>query len=178
MDILSRRIKELRVDHDLKQGEMGDALGITQNMVSNYENGREPSLDIVLAYAKYFNVSVEYLLGTSNDREKVSPGDETALDDMQLEAAANGHAAFSRADIARLAGAFAKYYRAGAPAGSAPMDCVKAFLAAAPRMLEAAAQGDAAALLNACNDLARAGLDTTNVLAAVLDADNDTNVRR
>lgn len=39
MDILSRRIKELRIDHDLKQGEMGEALGITQNMVSIYENG-------------------------------------------------------------------------------------------------------------------------------------------
>ena len=44
MDILSRRIRELRVDSDMKQGDMGAALGITQNMVSNYENGREPPL--------------------------------------------------------------------------------------------------------------------------------------
>ena len=178
MDILSKRMRDLREDRDMLQGALAQALDLSQSAVSNYECGREPPLDVIFKYADYFGVSVQYLLGLTNEPHVITPSEEKDFDRMQREAAEHGDSAFSRADIARLASAFAGYYRAGAPAGSAPMDCVKAFLAAAPRMLEAAAQGDAAALLNACNDLARAGLDTTNVLAAVLGAENDSNVRR
>ena len=177
MDILSKRIRELRVDHDMKQGEMGAALGITQNMVSNYENGREPPLDTVLAYAQYFNVSVEYLLGVSNERTRAPQGGEKALDDMQAAAAARGETPFSRGDVAQLAAAFVAYYKAGAPAGSAPMECVAAFLPAMARVLDAAARQDVAALLVACDDVAKAGLNITGVLGGVLgvgrSADNE-----
>ena len=177
MDALSRRIRELRIDNDLKQGEMGAAIGITQNMVSNYENGREPPIDTVIAYAAYFGVSVEYLLGLTNERTRATHDNEKALDDMQAAALAHGDAPFSRADIAQLAAAFVAYYEAGAPAGSAPMACVAAFLPAMARLLDAATQQDTAALLLACNDVARAGLDVTGALGAALTAgQTDTNL--
>ena len=172
MDILSKRMRDLREDRDMLQGALAQALDLSQSAISNYECGREPPLDVIFKYADYFGVSVQYLLGLTNEPRIITPSEEKDFDRMQREAAEHGDSAFSRADITRLASAFARYYRAGAPAGTAPMDCVKAFLAAVPRMLEAAAQGDTAALLNACNDLARAGLDTTNVLAAVLNVNN------
>lgn len=168
MDILSKRIRELRIDHDMKQGEMGNALGITQNMVSNYENGREPPLDTVLAYAQYFDVSVEYLLGVSNERMRAPQGGAKLIDDMQAAAAARGEKPFSRGDVAQLAAAFVAYYKAGAPAGSAPMECVAAFLPAMARVLDAATRQDVPALLLACDDVAKAGLNITGVLGDVL----------
>lgn len=168
MDILSRRIRELRVDSDMKQGDMGAALGITQNMVSNYENGREPPLETVLAYAAYFNVSVEYLLGVSNERVRAPQDGAQMLDDMQAAAVAHGCSAFTRSDIAQLAGAFVAYFKAGAPAGNAPMECVTAFLPAMGRVLDAAAHQDVAAMLVACDDVAQAGLKITGALGHVL----------
>lgn len=168
MDILSRRIRELRVDHDLKQGEMGSALGITQNMVSNYENGREPPIETVIAYAEYFNVSVEYLLGITNERIRAPQDGGRTLDDMQAAAIERGETPFSRGDVTQLAAAFVRYYNAGAPAGSAPMECVAAFLPAMARVLDAATGQDVAALLVACDDVAKAGLNITGALGGVL----------
>ena len=170
MDILSRRIRELRMDSDMKQGEMGAALGITQNMVSNYENGREPPLDTVLAYASYFDVSVEYLLGVSNDRIRAPQNGDKAISDMQA-AAGDYVRTFTRSDVAQLAGAFVEYYKAGAPAGNVPMECVTAFLPAMGRVLDAATRQDVAALLIACDDVAQAGLKITGALGGVLGVD-------
>ena len=147
---------------------MGTALGITQNMVSNYENGREPPLDTVLAYAQYFNVSVEYLLGISNERMRASQDAGKVLDDMQAAAAAREETPFSRSDVAQLAAAFVAYYKAGAPAGSVPMECVTAFLPAITRVLDAATRQDVAALLVACDDVAKAGLNITGALGSIL----------
>ncbi len=173
MDILSKRIRELRIDHDLKQGEMGAALGITQNMVSNYENGREPPYETVLAYARYFHVSVEYLLGVTNEPVRVEQDVDKAFEAMQAAADRCGDQPYTRGDIARLTDAFAAYYKAGAPAGSAPMACVAAFLPAMTRLLEAAVRQDAPAMLAACEDVGKAGLDVPGVLGSALGLNRD-----
>lgn len=168
MDALSRRIRELRVDSDLTQEEMGTALGITQNMVSNYENGREPSIDTILAYSNHFGVSVEYLFGLTDERMRMTPASEKNFDTMHAAAFGYGDKPFSRSDIAQLAASFVKYYKAGAPAGSVPMACTVAFLGAMTRLLDAATQGDAAAVMIASDDAARAGVDTGHALGAVM----------
>lgn len=62
--IWNDRIRELREDADLNQTQMGNILTISQNAISKYENSeRSIPVEIIIAYAKYFNVSTDYILG-------------------------------------------------------------------------------------------------------------------
>ena len=168
MDILKKRMRDLREDNDLKQNALADAMGISQSAISGYECGREPPLDVIFQYAKFFDVSVGYLLGLTNEKKPVPKEDEQAIENMQAAAAVRGEAAFARSDVTALAAAFGRYYQAGAPAGTTPMACVCAFLPAMVRVLDAAAAQDVPALLTACDDVAKAGPNITGALGTVL----------
>jgi transcriptional regulator with XRE-family HTH domain len=69
--IFSERIKKLRKEKGLTQEELGSVLGRTKYNISNYELGRrQPDNDTLRALAKFFDVSVDYLLGESNVRHQ------------------------------------------------------------------------------------------------------------
>ena len=58
-----KRIRDLREDKDLSQAEVAKAINISQRSYSYYENGkREPSLALLVAMSKYYNVSINYLI--------------------------------------------------------------------------------------------------------------------
>ena len=64
---MKSRIKELRKKRGLMQQRLASELGITQQMLSNYE--RDVTLikvDVLKKIAKYFNVTTDYLLGVSD----------------------------------------------------------------------------------------------------------------
>ena len=62
--IWNERIKELREDRDLTQLQLAEILGTTQRTVSYYENNqREIPVNVLVKYAKYFNVSLDYICG-------------------------------------------------------------------------------------------------------------------
>ena len=62
--IWNERIKELREDSDLTQSQLAEILGTTQRTVSYYENNqREIPVNVLVKYAKYFNVSLDYICG-------------------------------------------------------------------------------------------------------------------
>ena len=57
-------LKELRKEANLSQDTLGKKLGFSNQTVSFWESGkREPSLDALVSVAKYFDVSVDFLLG-------------------------------------------------------------------------------------------------------------------
>lgn len=61
--MFSIRLKELREAYKLNQTELGEILGVTNQTVSNWENGNiAPSIEMVEKIANYFKVSVDYLL--------------------------------------------------------------------------------------------------------------------
>lgn len=63
------RIKELREDNDLKQRQLAKFLNISQSTYSSYEVGnREIPIYLLIALAKFYNTSVDYLLGITNDK--------------------------------------------------------------------------------------------------------------
>lgn len=67
-EVFSKRIKELRITHGLTTRMMAEKIGLTNAAISYYENGkREPTLSVILAYAKYFDVTLDYLLGLSDE---------------------------------------------------------------------------------------------------------------
>ena len=62
-----KRIKDLRVDNDIKQKEIADFLGCTQQQYSEYEsNKRTISIDRLVLIADLYKVSVDYLLGRTD----------------------------------------------------------------------------------------------------------------
>lgn len=62
------RIKKLREDREISQKKLATDLFISQSALSNYESGtREPNLTLLVQIAKYFNVTLDYLvLGTQD----------------------------------------------------------------------------------------------------------------
>ena len=66
--MLYRRIRDLREDRDLTQKEMAKALSCSQQVYSNYELGqRDIPTDILIKLSAFYDVSVDYILGISND---------------------------------------------------------------------------------------------------------------
>lgn len=56
-------LRELRKARGITMKELGDMLGVSESTISLYENGkREPSYELLLKIAEFFNVSVDYLL--------------------------------------------------------------------------------------------------------------------
>ena len=63
------RLKDLREDADLVQKELGAYLGIDQRVYSNYETGkREIPTRFVVALAKFYKTSTDYILGLTDNR--------------------------------------------------------------------------------------------------------------
>ena len=64
--ILGQRLKELREERALTQKEVAEALHINSVTYLHYEKEqREPPLELLADFAKFFDVSVDYLLGLS-----------------------------------------------------------------------------------------------------------------
>lgn len=63
------RLRYLRKGRGLQQGELGELFGLSPSAIGSYERGlREPSYRHLIAFAEYFNVSIDYLLGTTEER--------------------------------------------------------------------------------------------------------------
>lgn len=62
--VFGERLQELRKDHKLTQKSFAKELGISWRTVGAYENNRcFPDYVILIQICKFFNVSVDYLLG-------------------------------------------------------------------------------------------------------------------
>ena len=61
-------LKLLRKSKSITQKQLASAIGATERSVQQYELGeRKPSFDVLIALADYFNVSLDYLVGRSDD---------------------------------------------------------------------------------------------------------------
>ena len=66
-----KRIRELREDNDIPQKEISKILNTSQQHYSRIEKGStEITADRVVTLAKYYNVTTDYLLGLSDEKEQ------------------------------------------------------------------------------------------------------------
>ena len=66
--MLIKRLEDLRIDHDLTQQEVADILFCKREVYRRYEKGiRELPLSYAITLAKYYNVSLDYLVGLTNE---------------------------------------------------------------------------------------------------------------
>lgn len=63
------RIRDLREDSDLKQADIAKIIHTTQQQYSNIETGKaDISGEKLILLAKYYNVSVDYILGLTKEK--------------------------------------------------------------------------------------------------------------
>ena len=68
----SERLKEIRISRNLTQKDVYLAIGMSALGYQRYEYGtREPAFQKLIALADYFDVSIDYLVGRS-DNPKVN----------------------------------------------------------------------------------------------------------
>lgn len=57
-------MKEFRKDKNIGQVELAKAIGVSKGIISLWENGlREPNMYSLIKLAKYFDVSIDELVG-------------------------------------------------------------------------------------------------------------------
>ena len=62
------RLRDLREDRDLLQRQVAERLRCSQRVYSNYERGeRDIPTDILIRLSEFYDVSVDYLLGLTNN---------------------------------------------------------------------------------------------------------------
>ena len=66
--IFAERIKDLRIEKGIGQEDLAKELGVSASVISRWENGlREPSMSSLIALAKFFYVSIDYIVGLTDD---------------------------------------------------------------------------------------------------------------
>ena len=71
MTVYYPRLRDLREDNDLTQQQIADFLKMKQSQYSRYERGiRDIPTDVLIALAKYYNTTTDYILGLTNNSKK------------------------------------------------------------------------------------------------------------
>lgn len=68
-NILAERLTLLRKQKNLSQYKLAEILGFSRGLIANYEQGRrEPDYNTLLTFATFYNVTIDYILGRTNDQ--------------------------------------------------------------------------------------------------------------
>lgn len=67
-----KRLYDLRTDNDLTQEKVAKILNTSKQTYGRYENGqRKLSIEDLIKLAEFYNVSTDYILGLSDEKEKI-----------------------------------------------------------------------------------------------------------
>ena len=79
------RLLELRTEKNLSQRAVAKSLYISQGTYNNWENGRtQPSIEQLIELSKLFSVSVDYLLGNTDEYGTVHAGETLTSEERIL----------------------------------------------------------------------------------------------
>lgn len=72
-EIIGNTIADLRKSTGMTQKEFSSVLGVSESSIAHYEQGiTVPSADMLLKYANYFDVNIDYLFGRCRCKVKYS----------------------------------------------------------------------------------------------------------
>ena len=90
MATAAERIKQLRKKKGISQSELAELIGVKNNTVSTWERGtRKPDFEALNLLSNYFEVSFEYILGSSDKEEARVVPTQDELDELALSALAD-----------------------------------------------------------------------------------------
>jgi len=67
--IFSERLKALRKERGYTQKQTAEGASLTEQQYQKYEYGSKPAYDNLLALADYFDVSIDYLVGRTDNAQ-------------------------------------------------------------------------------------------------------------
>lgn len=77
MSNFSETLKKLRIIKGLTQQELSDRIGVSRSAIGMYERGeREPDFETLEAMADFFNVDMNYILGSTHKTTVLHASDE------------------------------------------------------------------------------------------------------
>ena len=80
-----KNLKLLRTKKGLSQQQLADIIGTSQQSINKYENHNvEPDIDTLIAFADFFNTSVDYLIGNTDINRKIEPVHQYCLNDEEM----------------------------------------------------------------------------------------------
>jgi len=67
MNKFDERLRELRKEKELSQQQLSEVFNVSKMTISAWETSKqEPSIELILSIATFFNVSTDYLLGNED----------------------------------------------------------------------------------------------------------------
>lgn len=67
------KLKELRKKHGQTQAQLGECIGVTQQAIERWENGRtEPNSSTLIQLSNFFGVTTDYLLDNLDEEEELN----------------------------------------------------------------------------------------------------------
>ncbi len=80
-----QRLRDLREDCDKTQQEIAELLGIIQVQYHRYESGkREIPYHMVIQLSEYYNVSIDYIAGLTNDKKGLTKSSLSPIETQLL----------------------------------------------------------------------------------------------
>lgn len=77
----NKRIKDLRIDHDMGKKELADKLDISERTLTRYESGiSEPTISVLIKLSLLFNVSIDYIAGIKDEEAILTPSIKEELE--------------------------------------------------------------------------------------------------
>lgn len=66
-------LKKLREEASVSQKALAEAVGVSQQSINKYENHNiEPDIETLIRISDYFDTSVDYLVGNTNLKRKIT----------------------------------------------------------------------------------------------------------
>ena len=67
-----QNLKKLRQQYGISQQRLANAIGVSQPSINKYENHNiEPDIGILIKMADYFNTSIDYIVGRTEEQCKI-----------------------------------------------------------------------------------------------------------
>lgn len=67
----TNRLRELREEKNLTQEQLSNIFNVARSNIGKYENGEvDLSTELLMKYSDFFECSIEYILGITNDKTK------------------------------------------------------------------------------------------------------------
>ena len=67
-NIFAERLKTLRLNNNISSVELANVVGVSKAAISQFENAvNSPNCNTLVSIADYFDVSLDYLVGRSED---------------------------------------------------------------------------------------------------------------
>lgn len=77
------RLRDLRAEKNISQRKMAEMFSVSQGTYNNWEQGNtQPSIEQLIELARFFGVSVDYLIGNSDDEGYIKIQEVMSRDDV------------------------------------------------------------------------------------------------